>query len=185
MYVNPKLSLPVGAPVAYEEGCLSLPDIRGDVLRAPVITLTATDLELGIRCGCPAKVKKAGSGTVPAKKLMDYVRLLPDGEINIKFGDNQWASITAGKARTRIAGMSRESFPELPEMPETLAELPVKTLAGMIQRTIFAISAEESRFTLNGALLLVKPDGLTMVSAPTVTVSSGAAEGFAVSAAVR
>ena len=128
------------------------------------LTLTATDLELGIRCGCPAKVKKAGSGTIPAKKLMDYVRLLPEGEVNIKFGDNQWASITAGKARTRIAGMSRESFPELPEMPETLAELPVKMLAGMISRTIFAISAEESRFTLNGALLLVKPDGLTMVS---------------------
>ncbi len=128
------------------------------------LTLTATDLELGIRCVCKAKVKKAGSGTIPAKKLMDYVRLLPEGEINIKFGDNQWASITTGKARTRMAGMSRESFPELPEMPETLAELPVKTLAGMIQRTIFAISAEESRFTLNGALLLVKPDGLTMVS---------------------
>lgn len=128
------------------------------------ITLTATDLELGIRCVCPAKVKKTGSGTIPAKKLMDYVRLLPDGEVNLKFGDNQWASITAGKARTRIAGMSRESFPELPELPEPLAELPVKLLAGMIQRTIFAISAEESRFTLNGALLLVKPEGLTMVS---------------------
>jgi DNA polymerase III subunit beta len=128
------------------------------------LTLTATDLELGIRCTCPARVKKAGSGTIPAKKLMDYVRLLPEGEINLKFGDNQWASITAGKARTRIAGMSRESFPELPEMPATIAELPVKMLAGMIQRTIFAISAEESRFTLNGALLLVKPEGLTMVS---------------------
>lgn len=128
------------------------------------ITLTATDLELGIRCVCPAKVKKGGSGTIPAKKLMDYVRLLPDGELNMKFGDNQWASITAGKSRTRIAGMSRESFPELPEMPAVLAELPVKTLAGMIQRTIFSISAEESRFTLNGALLLVKSTGLTMVS---------------------
>ncbi len=128
------------------------------------LTLTATDLELGIRCTCPARVKKAGSGTIPAKKLMDYVRLLAEGEINIKFAENQWASITAGKARTRLAGMSRESFPELPELPEILAELPVKLLSGMIQRTIFAISAEESRFTLNGALLLVKRDGLTMVS---------------------
>jgi DNA polymerase-3 subunit beta len=128
------------------------------------LTLTATDLELGIRCVCPARVKKSGSGTIPAKKLMDYVRLLPEGEINLKFGENQWASITAGKARTRIAGMSRESYPELPEVPPVLAEIPVKTLAAMIQRTIFAISAEESRFTLNGALLMVKPDGLTMVS---------------------
>jgi len=128
------------------------------------IVLTATDLELGIRTACPAKVKKAGSGTIPAKKLMDYVRLLPEGEIVVKFGDNQWASLTCGKSKTRIAGMSRESFPELPEMPAPIAQLPVKVLAGMIQRTIFSISAEESRFTLNGALLLVRPEGLVMVS---------------------
>ena len=45
------------------------------------ITLTATDLELGIRCSCPAKVKKEGSGTIPARKLLDYVRLLPDADL--------------------------------------------------------------------------------------------------------
>lgn len=128
------------------------------------LSLTATDLELGIRCGCAGKVKKSGAGTIPAKKLLDYVRLLPDGEISVKFADNQWASITAGRSKTRIAGMSRESYPELPEMPQVLAELPVKLLGAMISRTIFAISAEESRFTLNGALLLVKANGLTMVS---------------------
>jgi DNA polymerase-3 subunit beta len=53
--------------------------------------------------------------------------------------------------------MSRESFPELPQMPAKIAELPVKILASMIARTQFAISTEESRFTLNGALLVVKP----------------------------
>jgi DNA polymerase-3 subunit beta len=128
------------------------------------ITLTATDLELGIRCSCPAKVKKDGSGTVPARKLLDYVRLLPEGDVNMKFLENHWASITAGRSRTRIAGMSRESFPELPPMPEKMAEIPVKTLASMIARTSFAISMEESRFTLNGALLLMRPEGLTMVA---------------------
>jgi DNA polymerase-3 subunit beta len=60
--------------------------------------------------------------------------------------------------------MSRESFPELPQMPEMLAEIPISKLSTMIQKTIFAISAEESRFTLNGALLLLKSDGLTMVA---------------------
>ena len=55
------------------------------------ITLTATDLELGIRCSCPAKVKREGSGTVPARKLLDYVRLLPDADLNIKFLENHWA----------------------------------------------------------------------------------------------
>jgi DNA polymerase III subunit beta len=128
------------------------------------ITLTATDLELGIRCSCPARVKKEGSGTVPARKLLDYVRLLPEGDVQMKFLENHWAAITAGRSKTRIAGMSRESFPELPSMPSPLAELPVKLLAAMISRTSFAISMEESRFTLNGALLLMKPDGLTMVA---------------------
>ena len=82
--------------------------------------LTATDLELGIRCSCPAKVKKEGAGTVPARKLLDYVRLLPDADLNLKFMENHWANITCGRSRTRMAGMSRESFPELPQMPETI-----------------------------------------------------------------
>src|SRR6266540_6803150 len=85
------------------------------------LTLTATDLELGIRCSCPARVKKEGAGTVPAKKLLDYVRLLPDADLTMKFMENHWANITCGRSRTRIAGMSRESFPELPQMPEAVA----------------------------------------------------------------
>ncbi len=128
------------------------------------LTLTATDLELGIRCSCPARVKKEGSGTVPARKLLDYVRLLPEGDVNMKFLENHWASITCGRSRTRIAGMSRESFPELPQMPEPLAQIPVRILSSMIARTSFAISMEESRFTLNGALLLMRPEGMTMVA---------------------
>jgi DNA polymerase-3 subunit beta len=128
------------------------------------VILTATDLELGIRCSCPARVKKEGAGTVPARKFLDYVRLLPEGDVNMKFLDNHWASITSGRSRTRIAGMSRESFPELPPMPEPIAEIPIKILAAMIARTSFAISMEESRFTLNGALLLMRPEGLTMVA---------------------
>src|SRR5271165_6677642 len=126
------------------------------------VHLTATDLELGIRCSCPARVKKEGAGTVPARKLLDYMRLLPEGDVNMKFLENQWASITSGRSRTRIAGMSRESFPELPQMPPPIAELPVKALASMISRTSFAISMEESRFTLSGSLLLLRSDGMIM-----------------------
>ncbi|HWE50331.1 MAG TPA: DNA polymerase III subunit beta [Bryobacteraceae bacterium] len=126
--------------------------------------LTATDLELGFRTSCPAKVKKEGFGTIPARKLLDYVRLLPDADITVKFAENHWASFTCGRSRTRIAGMSRESFPELPSMPDTIAELSVKQLSAMIARTMFAISMEESRFTLNGALLLLGDKNLTMVA---------------------
>jgi DNA polymerase-3 subunit beta len=128
------------------------------------IVLTATDLELGIRVSCPARVNKPGTGTIPARRLLDYVRLLPEADIQVKFGENQWANLVCGRSRTRIAGMSRESFPELPAMPEVLAEIPAGLLTALISRTIFAISAEESRFTLNGALMIVKPDGLIMVS---------------------
>src|SRR6202167_5814108 len=126
--------------------------------------LTATDLELGLRTSCPARVKKEGSGTIPARKLLDYVRLLPDADITVKFAENNWANFTCGRSRTRIAGMSRESFPELPTMPEVIAEIPVKQLSAMIARTMFAISMEESRFTLNGALLLLAEKTLTMVA---------------------
>src|SRR5450432_4424243 len=102
------------------------------------ITLTATDLELGIRCSCPARVKKEGAGTVPARKLLDYVRLLPDADLNVKFMENHWANLTCGRSKTKIAGMSRESFPELPQMPAPVAEVSVKQLASMISRTMFS-----------------------------------------------
>jgi len=128
------------------------------------IQLTATDLELGIRSSCPAKVKKAGAGTIPAKRLLDYVRLLPDGDVQVKIADNHWANLTCGRSKTRIAGMSRESFPELPEMPAVLAEIPIGVLAEMISKTIFAISNEESRFTLSGALLVLRKGGIVMVA---------------------
>ena len=128
------------------------------------IQLTATDLELGMRCSCPAEVKKEGAGTIPARRLLDFVRLLPESGINVKFADNYWANLLCGRSRTRIAGMSRESFPELARMPDTLVEIPFGKLVKLVSRTIFAISTEESRFTLNGALLLIKPGRLIMVS---------------------
>ncbi|MCC7154718.1 MAG: DNA polymerase III subunit beta [Bryobacterales bacterium] len=128
------------------------------------LTITATDLELGIRCSTPAKVKHQGSGTLTAKKLMDYVRLLPETDLHIKFSENHWATIVCGRSRTRIAGMSRESYPELPVMPGALTRIPAGLLASLIGKTIFSISNEESRFTLNGALLQLRDDMITMVS---------------------
>lgn len=132
--------------------------------KADGLAITATDLELGIRCTAPAAVKTAGSGTIPAKKLLDYVRLLPDADIQLKFSDSHWASLTCGRSKSRIAGMSRESYPELPEMPAATSQIRLRALTSLIQKTVFAISNEDSRFTLNGALLLVEGGGLTMVA---------------------
>jgi DNA polymerase-3 subunit beta len=128
------------------------------------ITLTATDLELGIRCTCPASVKRPGSGTVPARRLLEYVRLLPESNIQVKFADNHWLGLVCGRSRTRIAGMSRESYPELPEVPDKIAEIPAGLFSSMISQVIFAISNEESRFTLSGSLMVLKPDALVLVA---------------------
>ncbi|HNY41664.1 MAG TPA: DNA polymerase III subunit beta [Bryobacteraceae bacterium] len=128
------------------------------------LILTATDLELGIRSTTAARVKSAGTGTIPAKRLLDYVRLLPDADIQVKVSDTHWASLTCGRSRSRIAGMSRESYPELPEMPETSTRISLQALTNLIQKTIFSISNEDSRFTLNGALLQLQDGGMTMVA---------------------
>ena len=81
------------------------------------VFLTATDLELGIRCSCPAKVKKEGAGTVPAKRLLDYVRLLPDTDLTIKFLENHWASITCGRSRTKMMAFGASALPISPATP--------------------------------------------------------------------
>src|SRR5271169_2630687 len=61
------------------------------------LTITATDLELSIRTSCEAKVKKEGAGTIPAKKLLELVRLLPEGEIKFKLLENHWVHVTCDR----------------------------------------------------------------------------------------
>jgi DNA polymerase-3 subunit beta len=128
------------------------------------VAITATDLELSIRTSCEAKVKKEGSGTIPAKKLLELVRLLPDGEIKFKLLENHWVQIVSDRKTYKLVGMSKDNFPALPPFPHALVKVPAKALAALIAKTTFAISLEESRYTLNGALLVLKPDTLTMVA---------------------
>jgi len=128
------------------------------------LTITATDLELSIRTSCEAKVKKDGSGTIPAKKLLELVRLLPDEEIRFKLLENHWVQVTCDRKNYKLVGMSKDNFPALPEFPHALVRIPAKLLASVIAKTTFAISLEESRYTLNGALLVLKPASLTMVA---------------------
>lgn len=128
------------------------------------LDITATDLELSIRTSCEAKVKKEGAGTIPAKKLHDLVRLLPEGEIKFKLLENHWVQITSDRKTYKLVGMSKENFPALPSFPHSLIKIPVKLVADLIAKTTFAISLEESRYTLNGALLVLKPGSITMVA---------------------
>ena len=129
------------------------------------LSLTATDLDLSLRTSCATKVKKEGSCTIPARKLYDYVKLLPDGDISIKLLENHWISIRCGRSNTKMVGMARANFPTLPVFPTAGAvKIPAKVLRAMIGKTIFAIANEESRYTLNGALMVLKPESITMVA---------------------
>src|SRR5579863_2348052 len=129
------------------------------------LSITATDLDLSLRTSCPAKVKKDGSCTVPARKLYDYVKLLGDGDIGIKLLENHWVQIRSGRSNTKMVGMARANFPALPFFPaESAISLPAQVFRNLIAKTIFSISNEESRYTLNGALLVLKPESITMVA---------------------
>src|SRR5271155_4934194 len=127
--------------------------------------LTATDLDLSLRTSCEAKVKKEGACTIPARKLYDYVRLLPDADITIKLLENHWVSIRCGRSNTKMVGMARSNFPGLPVFPAAgVIQIPTKVLRNLIAKTGFAIANEESRYTLNGALMVLKPESITMVA---------------------
>jgi DNA polymerase-3 subunit beta len=129
------------------------------------LSLTATDLDLSLRTSCDAKVKKEGSCTIPARKLYDYVRLLPDADITIKLLENHWVSIRCGRSNTKMVGMAKSNFPSLPVFPSVgVVKIPTQVLRSMIAKTGFAIANEESRYTLNGALMMIKPESITMVA---------------------
>ncbi len=129
------------------------------------LTITATDLDQSLKTSCPARVKKAGACTIPARKLYDYIRLLPEGDISIKLMDNHWVQIRAGRSNTKMVGMARANFPQVPEFPQGLGyKIASGSLRNMIAKVIFAISNEESRYTLNGALLVLKAESMAMVA---------------------
>src|SRR6266702_593566 len=126
--------------------------------------IAATDLEIGLKSMCVSKTTVPGAITLPAKRLYEIVRALPDKEIKFKRGEANWVTITCGTSRFRLAGLPQNDFPTLPEPKTTVAKIPADVLAKLITRTICAISTEDSKYTLSGALLLLKPGSITMVA---------------------
>ncbi len=155
--VERKTTIPILSNFLFEAG--------GEGDAAGKLTITATDLEQSIRTSCAATVKKPGSCTIPARKLYDYIKLLPEGMISIKLMENHWVQIRSGRSNTKMVGMARANFPQVPQFPEGgLTRIPTASLKNMISKTIFAISNEESRYTLNGALLILKAESMAMVA---------------------
>jgi len=129
------------------------------------LNITATDLDQAIRTSTEVKVKKPGACTIPARKLYDYIKLLPEGDISIKLLENHWVQIRSGRSNTKMVGMARANYPQVPEFPSVaVTSISTPALKTLIARTIFAISNEESRYTLNGALLVIKAESLAMVA---------------------
>ena len=126
--------------------------------------IAATDLEIGLKSVCVSKTTVPGTITLPAKRLYEIVRALPDKEIKFKRGEANWVTMTCGSSRFRIAGLPQDDFPALAEPKSPVAKIPSDALAKLITRTIFAISTEDSKYTLSGALLLLKPGSITMVA---------------------
>ena len=144
---------------------------------AKKITLAATDLDIGLRSRCPAEVTKGGVLTLPAKKLFEIVRALPETDVRISQAKAGSVKVEAERFSSRMQTLPREDFPALAEAPGTdVIRLPRAALREMVAKTQFAVTGEDTRYFLNGALLvfsdtsmsLVATDGrrLALVSAP-------------------
>ena len=144
----------------------TIPILANVLMRAEggELGIAATDLEIGLKSICVSKTTVPGTVTVPAKRLYEIVRALPDKEIKVKRGEANWVTITCGSSRFRIAGLPQEDFPALPEPKPAIVGIPPGVLAKLISRTIFAITTEDSKYTLSGALLLMKPGAIAMVA---------------------
>jgi DNA polymerase III subunit beta len=129
------------------------------------LDMVATDLDVTIRCGCPATVSVEGTTTLSARRLFDIVRLLPeDAEISFSLLENDWVELRSGSSEYKIVALPKENFPSIPEAAPAIAQIPGGLLRSLIQRTMFAITQEESRYSLNGALLVLLPGEVRMVA---------------------
>ena len=127
--------------------------------------LLATDLEVGLRSKCPASVTKSGSLTLPAKKLYEIVKALPDTDVRIE-EDKNGVKVAADRFDSRMQTLPREDFPTLPDAAGGAArgDAPARVLKEMIAKTQFAITGEDTRYFLNGALFVLRADSMSLVA---------------------
>jgi DNA polymerase-3 subunit beta len=128
------------------------------------VSFLATDLEVALRSKCAATVTKSGALTLPAKKFFEIVKSLPETDIRIT-EDKGGVKIAADRFDSRMQTLPREDFPSLPESAGApTATLPRAALKEMVAKTQFAITGEDTRFFLNGAQFILKPDEMNLVA---------------------
>lgn len=128
------------------------------------IRIVGTDLDVTIRCEVEADIRQAGSICVQARKLFDIVRLLDSGDVHFVKEENDWVKLRCGNSKFRLAGVSREQFPEVPAFKSAPLRLAAEILNSFIQNTSFAITNEQSRFTLSGAKFMIDGTVARMVT---------------------
>ena len=136
-----------------------LMEAKGDEVR-----FLATDLEVALRSMCKASVSKSGSLTLPAKKFYEIIKALPETDIRIA-EDKGGVKVAADRFDSRMQTLPREDFPTLPESGgASSATLSRTALKEMVAKTQFAITGEDTRYFLNGALFVLRPDTMTLVA---------------------
>lgn len=128
------------------------------------IRIVGTDLDVTIRCDAEADIKTPGAMCVQARKLFDIVRTLDGGDVHFKKEDNEWVRMTTGRAKFRLAGVNREQYPEIPIFKSAPLKLSADVFNYFIQNTAFAITNEQSRFTLSGAKFMISDGVAKMVT---------------------
>ena len=145
----------------------TLPILSNVLMRAEGdrLEFTATDLDVTIACSVEAKVKKGGASTVPVKKLFGIARELGGTEIDLEVDEKNVSNVRSGPSFFKIHGLGADEFPPVQKMKEDKkVVLPQATVRGMLRKTSFAMSTDESRYVLNGIFLSLKDHKLTMVA---------------------
>lgn len=141
-----------------------LSNVLIETLGEGTIRITGTDLDVTIRSDVEAEITEPGAICIQARKLFDVSRLLPDAPVKFTREPNDWVTVVCERARFRVPGIKTDSFPELPGFKSAPVSIPVDTIRKMIERTMFAITMEETRYTLSGAKFVIGEDGALMVA---------------------
>ncbi|WP_415909298.1 DNA polymerase III subunit beta [Oleiharenicola sp. Vm1] len=129
------------------------------------ISLSTTNLDLGIRCKIKAEVKEGGSVTLPVKRLATIVRELPNVDVTVDAAANHQVKIASGGSNFKIMGIGAEEFPKLPDTGDDKTfSLEQAELAGMLGNVAYAQSTDETRYILNGVYFNFKDGKLSLVA---------------------
>src|SRR3982751_989049 len=129
------------------------------------ISLTTTNLDLGIRCKIKADVKETGAVTLPVKRLATIVRELPNVDVTFDSSPNYQVKLSSGGSNFRIMGIGKEEFPPLPEFGDEKAyTLEQSELTTMLKSVAYAQSTDETRYILNGVYFNFKDGKLSLVA---------------------